>query len=155
MKFLNSEHQNTPISIYLTPYSRTYRKLEKPEIAFWSQTGSKVDMGMRPIQRHGDSITDHFDTQFGYINPQGSPETGPPFFGTKCSPAPPRDRLHFILLLLCSVFNAHSENIFSLYRKNFSQNTLILIYHSKNHAKVNFPEQKKKLMPAMYLYFKK
>ena len=31
------------------PYLRTYKKLEKPEMAFWSQTGSKLDMGMKTI----------------------------------------------------------------------------------------------------------
>ena len=65
------------------PYLRTNHKLEKPEIASSSKTGSKIDIESRTIQRHEKSITDHFDTQFGYVDHQGSPENRSICFGTK------------------------------------------------------------------------
>ena len=52
-------------------YLRTYNKLEKPEIVFQSKTGSKADIENRAILLHVECITDHFDTQFGYVNPKG------------------------------------------------------------------------------------
>ena len=85
------------------PYLRSYHKLEKPEIAFSSKTGSKADIENQAMLVHEKSITDHFDIKFEYVNPQGRPESGLPFFGTKCSPAPPRDRRHFILLPFASL----------------------------------------------------
>ena len=71
MKFLNSAYQKTPVWTYIMHYLRTYHKLEKPEIAFSSKTGSKADIENRAMLRHVELITDHFDTQFGYVNPQG------------------------------------------------------------------------------------
>ena len=71
--FLDSAYQNTPIWTYFLAYLPTYHKVEKPEVAFWSKTGSKANFQNRPTLLHVESFTDHFDTQFGYVNPQVPP----------------------------------------------------------------------------------
>ena len=61
---------HTSILTYLLPYFRTYHKVAKPEIAFSSETGSKAYIRNISTLLHVKSITDHFNTQLGYVHPR-------------------------------------------------------------------------------------
>ena len=69
-RFSDSAYQNTSILTYFLPYFGTYHKVEKPEIAFSSETGSKADIRNSSTLLHVESITDHFNTQLGYVHPR-------------------------------------------------------------------------------------
>ena len=123
MKFLNSEHQNTPIWIYLMPYLRTNQKLEKPEIAFWSQTGSKVDVGMDLFSDTETQSLIILIPNLGMLTPRGHRKLVHRFLAQNAL-----QRHHVTACTsyyyCCAQFLMHIPKIYTVYIENFFPKTL-------------------------------